>query len=63
MDKPEYTADMYDRIRNFIIGWMELYEDKEHAGVQSIIEHYTKLGYSEEKIKGFLDTFPDNYLS
>jgi len=53
---------MYDRIRNFLIGWMELYENKEHAGVQSIVENYVKYGYSEEKIKELLDTFPDNYL-
>tara|TARA_R100000750_G_scaffold52679_1_gene37915 strand:+ start:1164 stop:2054 length:891 start_codon:yes stop_codon:yes gene_type:complete len=62
VNKPEYPLDMYARIRNFIIGWTELYGDTQHEGVQSIIENYVKLGYSEEKIKELLEGFPDNYL-
>tara|TARA_R110002073_G_scaffold68031_1_gene168983 strand:- start:308 stop:496 length:189 start_codon:yes stop_codon:yes gene_type:complete len=62
MDQPEYTADTYDRIRNFIIGWMELYEDKEHEAVQGIIDNFVKYGYDGKRIRSFFDECPDNYL-
>ena len=62
MDQPEYTADMYDRIRNFIIGWMELYEDKEHEAVQGIVDNFVKHGFDGKRIRSFFDECPDNYL-
>ena len=54
-DKPKYPLDMYARIRNFIIGWTEIYENKEHEAVQSIVNHFIEQGYEEEKIRSYLE--------
>ena len=46
---------MYARIRNFIIGWTEIYENKEDEAVQSIVNHFIEQGYEEEKIRSYLE--------
>ena len=51
--EPQYPLEMYDRIRNYIIGWMELYENNKDERVLSIIEHFVDEGYEEEKIMEF----------
>ena len=49
-NEPQYPLDMYDRIMNYIIGWMELYKDKKDERVLSIVEHFVEIGYEKEKI-------------
>tara|TARA_R100000656_G_scaffold27615_1_gene24229 strand:+ start:793 stop:1620 length:828 start_codon:yes stop_codon:yes gene_type:complete len=53
-NEPQYPLEMYDRIRNYIIGWMELYKDKKDERVLSIVEHFVEIGYEREKIMEFL---------
>ena len=49
-----YPLDVYDRIRNYIIGWTELYGNKKDERVLSIIEHFVSEGYEKKKIMAFL---------
>ena len=53
-NEPQYPLEMYDRIRNYIIGWMELYKDKKDERVLSIVEHFVEQGYEKEKIMTIL---------
>jgi len=53
-NEPQYPLEMYDRIKNYIIGWMELYKDKKDERVLSIVEHFVEQGYEEEKIMTIL---------
>jgi len=53
-NEPQYPLEMYDRIKNYIIGWMELYGNKKDERVLSIIEHFVEQGYEKEKIMTIL---------
>ena len=53
-NEPQYPLEMYDRIKNYIIGWMELYKDKKDERVLSIVEHFVEQGYEKEKIMTIL---------
>ena len=55
-NEPQYPLEMYDRIRNYIIGWIELYGNKKDERVLSIVEHFVEIGYEKEKIMEFLKT-------
>ena len=48
-----YPLDVYDRIRNYIIGWTELYGNKKDERVLSIVQHFVEEGCEEEKIMEF----------
>lgn len=43
-DRPNgvpFRLSLEDRIFNYFLGWMELYNDKSHPMIQSIFEHFT----------------------
>lgn len=51
----KYLIDMHCKARNFMIGWMELYKDKNHPMIRSIIDHFTEWNYTREELERLLD--------
>jgi|TARA_R100001530_G_C4296893_1_gene149467 hypothetical protein len=55
-NEPQYPLDMYDRIRNYLIGWAELYDgDINNKKVKSIVKHFITEGYEKEKIEKIVE--------
>jgi len=46
---------MYDRIRNYYVGWMELYGDKNHQGIQEMLKYFKEEGHEETIERVFSD--------
>ena len=59
----KYLIDMHCKARNFMIGWMELYKDRNHPMIRSIIDHFTDYNYTEDELERLLDTVIEEMAS
>jgi len=56
-DGVKFPLSLESKVRNYMIGWLELYGDPKHEMVQSIIDHFSKW-----KSKEHLETMLQNVL-
>ena len=54
---PPFKVVIEDKIRNYIIGWMELYNDVSHPGIQEMLNYFTEEGHGEIVDKVFRENF------
>jgi len=52
---PKFPLNMYDRIRNYYVGWMELYGDKNHQVIQEMLKYFKEEGHEETIERVFSD--------
>ena len=55
-----FKVNIEDKIRNYFLGWMELYNNIEHPGIQEMLDSFTESGHGEvvdKVVRSFFDSF------
>ena len=55
-----FKVNIEDKIRNYFLGWMELYNNIEHPGIQEMLNSFTESGHGEvvdKVVRSFFDSF------